>query len=907
MDHTRLRCTVPGRRGRAVSLLLALLIAGGPLQLHTPSPAAAGTASVTWDSRADFETNASTTGQTTTRSGLSTARVPGSVTLSGVSEALSAGVYHTVGLKSDGTVVAVGDNLYGQCNVSGWTDIVALSAGYYHTVGLRSDGTVVAVGWNAYGECNVSGWTDIVAISAGGVHTVGLRSDGTVVASGWNDNGQCNVSGWTDIVALSAGGFHTAGLRRDDTVVAVGWNAYGECNVSGWTDIVALSAAGSHTVGLRRDGTVVAVGDNWYGQCDVSGWTSVGLGARSGAIGGTGSAVGLRAFADEPGFRAWSGLAAQISALRPHGSVKIAVRVSGDGIAWSEPLGHDGQAIDWTSGSGNYFGSAYGDFAWQGDLSQVPRERYIDLEVRLSSGGVSTPELLSLTLTSERISAPVALADDYTTAKNVALTVAAGEGVLANDSDADGDPITAVLVGDVTSGTLALEEDGSFVYTPAAGFTGEVTFTYKATDGAAESELVTVTIAVTNTAPVAAGETYTTSQGSTLSVAAPGVLANDSDADGDTLAVADRTDPASGTVTLNADGSFVYRPAPGFAGQDSFTYKVTDGLSVSAPATVIIKVSAVGELSGTSRYDTAIAVSREGFVSGECTAVILATGRNFPDALGAAALAGVRDCPILLVDGKGTFLPASVRDEIRRLTKGRGSFDVYIMGGTLAVSKAVEDSLKASLTGERVIRVAGATRYDTAIECAKKARDAAGRPLTGAFVVTGRSFADALLAGPVAFAYDRPVLITDNSAAVNAKVRSALTYLGSTSISVVGSPASVSDATLVTLGPGATRVASAADPYAQSVAVAEWATGAGLLSWSGAGIATGQNHADALGAAPFLGRKGAPLLLTQSATLPSVVRDAIAARKTDIGKITYFGGSIAIKPEVRAAVAAAMQ
>ena len=118
-------------------------------------------------------------------------------------ETVSAGDEHTVGLKADGTVVAteyIGDYYSGQCDVDGWTDIVAVSAGYYHTVGLKADGTVVAVGSNFSGQCDVDGWTDIVAVSAGLSHTVGLKADGTVVAVGYNDNGQCDVDGWTDIL-----------------------------------------------------------------------------------------------------------------------------------------------------------------------------------------------------------------------------------------------------------------------------------------------------------------------------------------------------------------------------------------------------------------------------------------------------------------------------------------------------------------------------------------------------------------------------------------------------------------------------------------------------------------------------------------------------------------------------------
>ncbi len=188
---------------------------------------------------------------------------------------LAAGAFHTVGLKADGTVVAVGRNSNGQCDVSGWTDIVAVAAGAWYTVGLRADGTVAAVGDNEYGQCDVSGWTDIVAVAAGAWYTVGLRADGTVAAVGWNEDGQCDVSGWTDIVAIAAGEQHTVGLKADGTVVAVGWNKYGQCDVSGWTDIVAVAAGYKHTVGLRADGTVVAVGENEDGQCDVSGWTDI--------------------------------------------------------------------------------------------------------------------------------------------------------------------------------------------------------------------------------------------------------------------------------------------------------------------------------------------------------------------------------------------------------------------------------------------------------------------------------------------------------------------------------------------------------------------------------------------------------------------------------------------------------
>jgi len=189
--------------------------------------------------------------------------------------AVSTGYHHTVGLKKDGTVVAVGSSSSGVSNVSSWNDIIAVSAGEDHIVGLKKDGTVVAVGRNVEGQRNVSEWNDIIAISAGADYTVGLKKDGTVVAVGNNTSGQCNVSGWNDIIAVSTGWWHTIGLKKDGTVVAVGWNMYNQRNVSGWDDIIAVSGGYYHTVGLKKDVTVVAAGTNSHGQCDVSGWNDI--------------------------------------------------------------------------------------------------------------------------------------------------------------------------------------------------------------------------------------------------------------------------------------------------------------------------------------------------------------------------------------------------------------------------------------------------------------------------------------------------------------------------------------------------------------------------------------------------------------------------------------------------------
>ncbi len=129
----------------------------------------------------------------------------------------------------------------GQCDVGGWTDIVEISAERYHTVGLKSNGTVVAVGWNEQVQCNVAGWTDIVAICAGSEHTLGLKGNGTVVVSEYSgvyDGGHFDLSGWKNIKNISIGFLVAIGVKSDGTlVIADGDTSYGKSNVSSWTNI----------------------------------------------------------------------------------------------------------------------------------------------------------------------------------------------------------------------------------------------------------------------------------------------------------------------------------------------------------------------------------------------------------------------------------------------------------------------------------------------------------------------------------------------------------------------------------------------------------------------------------------------------------------------------------------------
>lgn len=204
--------------------------------------------------------------------------------------------------------------------------------------------------------------------------------------------------------------------------------------------------------------------------------------------------------------------------------------------------------------------------------------------------------------------APVAIADTYTLAQvspgataNTATLAVPAAGVLVNDSDLDADPLTAVNFASPTSGTVLGNANGSFSYTPPSGFVGAATFTYQASDGLKTSAPATVTVNVTDTAPVAVADSYTMmrNQGGTnanLVIAAPGILANDTDPDAGTILSAVNYTPlaaGTGVLTTNANGSFIYNPPNTFTGTASFTYSASDGLLTSAnPATVTVTVLA---------------------------------------------------------------------------------------------------------------------------------------------------------------------------------------------------------------------------------------------------------------------------------------------------------------------------
>lgn len=198
-------------------------------------------------------------------------------------------------------------------------------------------------------------------------------------------------------------------------------------------------------------------------------------------------------------------------------------------------------------------------------------------------------ELINVTL-------PVAEQDTYSMPSGSSLTVAAGSGVLANDSDGNGDPLTAELITAPAVGSLTLAINGGFTYVPPSGFLGSTSFTYRAFDGAYLSQPATVLLNVSGLdhPPVANPDAYTLAEDSVYT-ATTSVLANDTDVDGDPKFAVIAVRPLHGLLSLRSDGRFTYTPIADHHGVDSFTYRCRAGSAESAPITVQLTITPVND------------------------------------------------------------------------------------------------------------------------------------------------------------------------------------------------------------------------------------------------------------------------------------------------------------------------
>ncbi|PKQ10055.1 MAG: hypothetical protein CVT69_01720 [Actinobacteria bacterium HGW-Actinobacteria-9] len=303
-----------------------------------------------------------------------------------------------------------------------------------------------------------------------------------------------------------------------------------------------------------------------------------------------------------------------------------------------------------------------------------------------------------------------------------------------------------------------------------------------------------------------------------------------------------------------------------------------DGLSSSDLYAMSLNKEAI-PFAGADRFATAVAISEEAFPAGADT-VVIATARNWPDALGGTALAGAIGCPVLLTDTN--TLPESVLDEIDRL----GATSAIILGGTSAVGENVEAALETAFGEEGVDRLAGASRYETADIVAAATIAILDVDYDGtAFVTTGRNFPDALAAAPLAAAQGWPLFLAHPTAGLSDDTKLAMIDVD----------------TALILG-GTSAVATTVEDELVDELGETYAVEEAGHTWNYVAIATGTNFPDALAGGVLQGQSNSVMLLTTKDTLAPATGAALSANKLEITTVRFLGGTNAVAQSVRDAV-----
>lgn len=302
----------------------------------------------------------------------------------------------------------------------------------------------------------------------------------------------------------------------------------------------------------------------------------------------------------------------------------------------------------------------------------------------------------------------------------------------------------------------------------------------------------------------------------------------------------------------------------------------------TATITTTVRQSPTERVAGSTRIETAIIGSRTTFEDEAAKAVVLARADTFPDALAGGALAVAKDGPLLL--NPTDALLDEVLAEIARVLPDGGP--VHLLGGPAALAPAVEDALARA--GYAVERLAGADRYETAIEIAEALDPEV------LFLATGLNYPDALAAGAAAAEVGGALLLTADrdmhpaSAAFVAARPSLPRY-------AAGGQAAAAD-------PAATSLAGE-DRYGTALLVAEEF----FPDPVAVGLATGTGFADALSGVAHIGRRHGPMLLSDPVTLTPSVRDHLRANADTIEAVFLYGGPAALSPEVEEAALDALR
>ena len=346
--------------------------------------------------------------------------------------------------------------------------------------------------------------------------------------------------------------------------------------------------------------------------------------------------------------------------------------------------------------------------------------------------------------TSFTVTPPTANADSYSTAQDTVLKVAVASGVLANDSDPYHYAMTVLLTSSPTHGAVKLAADGSFVYTPGAGYSGADSFTYKAYDGSQQSAAVTVNLTVgtgssgggggggpTNHAPVASPDSVSVAAGGSVSISAATLLANATDADGDPLTVTGAAGEGSthGTVTFSA-GVASYTPAAGYTGADHFLYYVSDGkVTTPVAGTVNVTVTAAANAAPvaagdayTTSEDHALTVTSPGVLAND-------SGANGA-ALTAQLLAGPSHGTVqMAANGSFTYTPVANYNGLDSFTYKASAGSLQSASTTVSLTvTAVNDPPVTS--PDAMTATSGVAQTISAATLLANDKDADGDPLT---------------------------------------------------------------------------------------------------------------------------------------------------------------------------------
>jgi len=317
-------------------------------------------------------------------------------------------------------------------------------------------------------------------------------------------------------------------------------------------------------------------------------------------------------------------------------------------------------------------------------------------------------------------------------------------------------------------------------------------------------------------------------------------------------------------------------------------------------------------LSGNNRVLTAIDISQDGFpTAGSASALAIATSQDFPDGLAAGPLAATVKGPLLI--NPKTLLSPDVAAEITRVFDSQPdpSPDVYVVGGTSALSQAVEDGIRALDPDIQTQRVAGPNRISTAVAVADTIDVLRGKGPSAAVLANAQNFPDALAASAPATSTTvnadlMPILLT-NPTTLATEVATYLQDSASTlkTVSVVGGTSAISDAVrnaadaiidVVNRYAGSNRFGTAA-----AIAVAFF-SGSGTPTTIG--VANGEAFPDALTGGRHSGLKNEPLLLVRPTVLPTETANYVSADAGTIFGGFVYGGASAVSDAVKAAIEA---